>query len=62
MTRVYGGCVEPDGMELDDETYAIECPNCGCEAVGRTAEAAKCGSINVYHTWSCGHCMEDGDQ
>ena len=28
MTQVYGGCIEPGGMELTDEYETIPCPRC----------------------------------
>jgi len=61
-TRVYGGCVEPGGFDLDDDIEAIKCPECGGEAYERYWEACEAGSINQYHTIRCTECgHEEGD-
>lgn len=56
MTRVYGGCIEPEGRELDDYTYSADCPQCRKPAKYRAWEAAEGGSINTYNSVSCPHC------
>ncbi|MBZ5763353.1 hypothetical protein LAV84_27770 [Rhizobium sp. VS19-DR104.2] len=56
MTRVYGGCIEPGGMELDDEAYSIKCPECGRDAKRHDWEAADGGCINSYWSERCAHC------
>jgi DNA-directed RNA polymerase subunit RPC12/RpoP len=62
MTRVYGGCVEPGGFDLDDDLETIECPKCGGAAFERYWEACEAGSINQYHTIRCTECgHEEGD-
>lgn len=36
MTIVYGGCIEPGGMELEDETVSVKWPRLprqGCSTV-----------------------------
>src|SRR5690606_36789800 len=35
MTRVYGGCVESDGLDLDNDLHVIACPKCDGEAYER---------------------------
>ena len=56
MTRAYGGCIEPGGMDLDDHTREIDCPSCGHEkAVERTYEKAE-GCINRYVSVNCSRC------
>ncbi len=56
MTKVYGGCVEPGGMELDDEAYSIECSECGRNAKRHDWESAEGGCINSYWSERCAHC------
>jgi hypothetical protein len=56
MTRVYGGCIEPGGMELDDETEEVPCPRCGEPAVHRRVELCEGGSINCYDYTRCYAC------
>ncbi len=54
--RVYGGCIEPGGMELADETDAVDCPDCGKLALYRYWEQVDGGSLNSYHTIDCDQC------
>ncbi|MEH0295442.1 hypothetical protein V6R98_25145 [Agrobacterium sp. CCNWLW71] len=62
MTRVYSGCVEPGGFDLDDDLEIIACPECAGEAFERYWEACEAGSINQYHTIRCTECgHEEGD-
>ncbi|CAD0362084.1 hypothetical protein LYZ84_19650 [Xanthomonas hortorum pv. pelargonii] len=56
MTIVYGGCVEPGGMELDEDGYEIECPKCQRTAHRSDWEAVEGGAVNVYWRESCAHC------
>lgn len=56
MVRVYGGCVEPEGMELEDETYEVSCPVCDKPAKRRHWEDAAGGSINQHSYTDCPHC------
>lgn len=56
MTRVYGGCIEPGGIELDDTVEMEACPECGRLAHYRYWEACEDGSINTYSSVCCGHC------
>ncbi|MCM5547168.1 hypothetical protein, partial [Xanthomonas hortorum] len=57
MTIVCGGCVEPGGMELDqDGYYEIECPKCQRTAHRSDWEAVEGGAVNVYWHESCCHC------
>lgn len=32
MTRVYGGCIEPGGIDLENDVSVLECPHCGGDA------------------------------
>lgn len=62
MTRVYGGCVEPEGWDLDDEHSTEPCPRCEAPARFWFCERVEGGAINVYagmHCAACGH--EEGD-
>ena len=62
MTIVYGGCIEPGGIELDDETVSVKCPVCQGNAVQRYWESCDGGSINRYSTFACSDCGHlDGD-
>lgn len=59
---VYGGCIEPGGMELDDDKYECECPACGGVAIRRDWDSVEGGSINPYWSLSCTVCPHyDGD-
>ena len=55
MTRAYGGCIEPGGMELDDERMTLPCPTCTKPARHHFFQRAE-GSLNSYHTIDCDHC------
>lgn len=54
--RVYGGCIEPGGMELDNERYAGPCPDCAKPARHHYFQQLDGGCINPYHTTDCPHC------
>ncbi|WP_413992229.1 hypothetical protein ACMDCR_09165 [Labrys okinawensis] len=57
MTIVYGSCVEPGGMELDDTTSCDRCPSCdGPRCKFQYFEYASCGSINLHHSIICEDC------
>lgn len=56
MTRVYGGCIEPGGIDLDNDVEVIECPHCDGDAFGRYWETCEAGSINLNHTIICTAC------
>jgi len=56
MVWVYGGCIEPGGMELDDERYEAPCPTCGKPARHHYFQQLDGGCINPYHTIDCDHC------
>lgn len=61
MTIVYGGCIEPGGMKLDNEVYSTECPQCGQEASKHSWQRCE-GSINHYWSVHCNHCgYRDGN-
>lgn len=53
---IYGGCIEPEGRELDDETYRHECKCCGGRGHSRHWEAAEGGSLNRYFATWCEDC------
>ncbi|PJG47222.1 hypothetical protein CAF53_02425 [Sphingobium sp. LB126] len=53
--RVYGGCIEPGGYELENERVTAPCPDCGKPARHHHFERAE-GSLNRYHTIDCDHC------
>ncbi|PJR10242.1 hypothetical protein CEJ86_29860 [Sinorhizobium meliloti] len=62
MTTVFGGCIEPEGYELSDDTIVTECTWCGGEAHQRFWETCEAGSINLNHTIICTVCgAADGD-
>lgn len=62
MTRVYGGCIEPGGFELDNDVEAIVCPSCRGEALSRYWETCEGGSINQNRTIICTECSHaEGD-
>ena len=62
MTRVYGGCIEPGGMELQDERVTMNCPKCGHEAIARYWEQADGGCINLCSATYCLSCdYAEGD-
>ncbi|NKW11437.1 hypothetical protein HGG76_28100 [Ochrobactrum tritici] len=56
MTRVYGGCVEPGGFDLDNDLEVVACPDCAGEAFERYWETCEGGSINQNHTIICTEC------
>lgn len=62
-TIVYGSCVEPGGMELDDDRSKGECPD--CKAAGaefRHWQSCHGGAINSHWSVYCGACgHSDGD-
>lgn len=60
---VYGGCVEPGGVALDDDRRKVKCPACGVlSAVRRDWENATGGSINRYWSINCEQCgFTDGE-
>ncbi|RBG50930.1 hypothetical protein BRM42_22080 [Xanthomonas oryzae pv. oryzae] len=61
MTIVYGGCIEPGGMKLDNEVYSTECPQCGQEASQHSWQRCE-GSINHYWSVQCNYCgYRDGN-
>jgi hypothetical protein len=58
---VHGGCIEPEGWELQDERWTTECPRCGHAARAWNAEKAE-GSLNIYRGMACYACdYRDGD-
>ncbi|KAB2695415.1 hypothetical protein FHS76_004054 [Ochrobactrum daejeonense] len=62
MTRVYGGCVEPGGFDLDNDLEVVACPECAGEAFERYWETCEGGSINQNHTIICTECdYAEGD-
>jgi len=62
MTLVFGSCIEPGGMELDNDRDEVECPMCHGKAVARTWEACEGGSLNIYSNLHCTKCNHfEGD-
>ena len=62
MTRVYGGCIEPGGMDLEDSYETHPCPDCESPALHWRLERAE-GSLNVYIGMRCTACgLERGDE
>ena len=57
--RVWGGCVEPEGMDLDDGRYGGACPRRDRPAVRWHVERAD-GSINVHTGLRCDACGHHG--
>lgn len=55
-TIVYGSCVEPGGMELDDDRCECECPECRAVAIRRDWESVEGGCINAYWSVRCAAC------
>jgi C4-type Zn-finger protein len=60
---VYGSFMEGGWMELDDETFCVECPRCGsADAVRHVWEACEAGCINEYKSLYCEACgYREGD-
>ncbi len=60
---VFGSCVEPGGMELDDDSYEITCPKCASPyACYRRWETLDGGAINPHWRIQCPDCgHEDSD-
>lgn len=56
MTRIYGGCVEPGGFDLDNDLDIVACPECGGEAFERYWETCEAGAINQNHSIVCSEC------
>ncbi len=57
MTIVYGGCIEPGGMKLDDNCCDVKCPSCGKpNATSRFWEMNDGGCINSYKSIYCKDC------
>ncbi|HGO5393120.1 Uncharacterised protein [Escherichia coli] len=56
MTIVYGSCIEPGGMELEDHTIIAECKNCGKDCRHRIYEDCVGGAINQRFSYTCNHC------
>jgi len=62
MTRAYGGCIEPEGMELDERHDTVPCPRCEAPARSWFCERAESGSINTYSGLRCTACdYQEGD-
>ena len=58
MTRAYGGCIEPEGMDLDERHDTEPCPECEALAHHWFCERVEGGSLNIYsgmHCPACGH-------
>jgi hypothetical protein len=54
--KVYGGCIEPGGMDLDYDAWTAPCPQCGRPSDYRTIDRCDGGCINSYRTVACDHC------
>lgn len=54
--RVYGGCIEPDGMDLETEWWTAPCPKCEAPARHGHVEQLEGGCINAYFPVSCKAC------
>jgi hypothetical protein len=54
--RVYGGCIEPGGMELEDDRWEAPCPRCGANAQHGYLQRLEGGCINAYNTVRCRAC------
>ena len=63
MTRVYGSCIEPGGMELDEEWTTDSCPKCNVpDASHWFCERLEGGTINQYIGMKCTDCgYSEGD-
>lgn len=55
ITRAYGGCVEPGGMDLTEVYQQQPCPKCGQPAHSWWIERAE-GTLNLYEGLSCTAC------
>jgi len=53
---VYGGCIEPGGMELEDEEWEDTCPKCGAPARHRYVQRLEGGCIDPYFPINCDSC------
>ena len=63
MTRVYGGCIEPEGMDLEDSYETHPCPDCGSPALHWWLRRAEGGSLNIYSAMRCSACgLQRGDE
>lgn len=59
---VFGGLIEPGGMELSDEHREVLCRACGMPADRHLFERLDAGCINSYEHIVCGSCgHEEGD-
>ena len=62
MTIAYGGCLEPGGIELDEEYATSPCPRCAQDARIWRVERAESGSLNLSVGLSCSACgFSQGD-
>lgn len=63
MTQIiYGSCVEPGGMLLDDSRYECPCPECGGVAKRHDWQSVEGGGLNPYWSINCPVCgYKDGD-
>ncbi len=54
---VYSNQIEPEGYELGDDVYPVECPRCGSsKATERFWESCNSGSIENSRELTCGQC------
>ena len=54
--RVYGGCIEPGGVDLEDTEWNGSCPKCYGAARFFSWERAESGSLNIYTGFRCTQC------
>ena len=60
--RAFGGCIEPDGMDLTAEWGEVPCPKCSQPANSWFLEHLECGSVNTYSGLRCSACgHREGD-
>ena len=54
--RVYGSCIEPGGMELEDDWWTAPCPGCGKPARHGHVQQLEGSCINTCFPVSCDAC------
>ncbi|WP_435171718.1 hypothetical protein [Falsirhodobacter sp. 1013] len=62
MTKIYGGCIDAEGRDLEDDVMEHVCRACGQRGRTRFWEKAEGGSLNSYqHTYCLDCTYQDGD-
>ncbi len=65
MTRIFcdnpGSCIEPGGMELDNDKYEVPCDVCGNNKIIRNWQDLEGGSINNHSSEYCHTCFMNNE-